>query len=48
MTLFSAVTFDQVAMSFMACFLVREAMIAFLPNDIAGPEGWLIDTGIQT
>ncbi|MEH6834980.1 MULTISPECIES: hypothetical protein [Falsihalocynthiibacter] len=46
MSFFTAITFDQVALSFMACFLVREAMIATLPNYVAGPGGWLINTTV--
>lgn len=45
MTLFAQVTFDQVALSIMACVAVREVMIMFLPDAIAGPEGWLVRTG---
>ncbi|MCU0906947.1 MAG: hypothetical protein MUF73_05740 [Rhodobacteraceae bacterium] len=39
------VTFDAMAFSAMACILLREAMIAALPDRIAGPGGWLVDTG---
>ncbi len=42
---FTTLTFDQIALAAMACIALREAMIAFLPDDIAGPGGWLIDTG---
>lgn len=41
---FSTLTFDQVAMSIMTVIAIREAMIVLLPNRIAGPEGWLINT----
>ena len=40
----STLTFDQVAMSIMTVIAIREAMIVLLPNSIAGPEGWLINT----
>ena len=39
------VTFDQIVMAAMACIAFREAMIVFLPDSIAGPGGWLVDTG---
>jgi len=42
------VTFDQIGASFLAVFMIREAMIAWLPDDIVGPGGWLIDTGCET
>jgi len=41
---FSVVTFDQVALAAMACIGLREAMILTLPDTIAGPGGWLVDT----
>jgi len=44
MDLFQNITFDQIGLSFLAVFVIREAMIFALPNDIAGPGGWLIDT----
>lgn len=42
---FTTLTFDQIALAAMACIALREVMIVFLPDDIAGPGGWLIDTG---
>lgn len=42
---FSAITFDQIALASMACVAIREAMILTLPDQIAGPGGWLVDTG---
>jgi hypothetical protein len=46
MSFLNSITFDQIALSFMVCFALRAAMIAFLPNTIAGPDGWLVDTGV--
>jgi hypothetical protein len=43
---FSTITFDQLAMSVMTVIAIREAMIVVLPDRIAGPNGWLIDTSI--
>ncbi len=47
MDLFANITFDQIGMSFLAIFAIREAMIFTLPDGIAGPGGWLVDTGCQ-
>lgn len=44
MDLFANISFDQIGMSFLAVFAIREAMIFALPDDIAGPGGWLVDT----
>lgn len=41
---FSTFTFDQIAMSVMTVIAIREAMIVLLPDHIAGPQGWFIDT----
>jgi len=41
---FTIITFDQVALAAMACIGLREAMIIMLPDTIAGPGGWLVDT----
>jgi len=41
----TTVTFDQIALSLLTLAVVREAMIQFLPDDVAGPGGWLVDTG---
>jgi len=38
-------SFDGIAVSFLVCAVLREAMILGLPDDIAGPGGWFIDTG---
>ncbi|MFV2052232.1 hypothetical protein [Aliiroseovarius sp. YM-037] len=38
-------SFDAICVSFLACCAIREAMIFFLPDDVAGPGGWFIDTG---
>ncbi len=44
---FAQVSFDDVAMTLIACLVIREAMIATLPDRIAGPGGLLIDTGTR-
>ena len=45
MDYFSAFSFDNIAASFITCLILREVMIAVLPDHIAGPGGWLVDTG---
>ena len=40
----SAITFDQLALAIMTSIAIREGMIVALPDRIAGPGGWLIDT----
>lgn len=47
MTFLTSVTADQIVISLMATIALREAMILFLPDRIAGPEGWLIATEEQ-
>lgn len=37
-------SFDAVICSGLTCLLLREAMIAVLPDHIAGPGGSFIDT----
>lgn len=39
------VSFDNVVAAFITCLVFREFMIFALPDQIAGPGGWLIDTG---
>ena len=41
---FGSISFDQIALAAMATIAFREALIVCLPNHIAGPGGWLIDT----
>ncbi|MDV7142923.1 hypothetical protein R3X27_09515 [Tropicimonas sp. TH_r6] len=39
------ITIGDLILSFMACCLIHEMLIAVLPDEVAGPGGWLIDTG---
>ncbi len=41
----NTITIDQIAMSLIAVGLIREVMIVALPDTVAGPGGWLVDTG---
>jgi hypothetical protein len=43
--LLTIISFDKIVGSLLVCFLIREVMIVALPDRIAGPGGWLIDTG---
>ncbi len=45
MDLFNTISFDQIGMAFLTIFVIREAMVYALPDDIAGPGGRFIDTG---
>ncbi|MCB2094804.1 MAG: hypothetical protein H6901_07275 [Rhodobacteraceae bacterium] len=38
------ISFDEIAASLLICLLLRETLILVLPDHIAGPGGWLIDT----
>ncbi len=39
-----AVSFDTVVLSAITCIALREIFLITLPDEIAGPGGWLIDT----
>lgn len=39
------VTVGEVIMAFYACCLIHETLVWALPDRVAGPGGWLIDTG---
>lgn len=40
-----AVSFDNVVMSLITCLILREILLVTLPDHIAGPGGWFIDSG---
>ena len=40
-----SISFDALAVSFLACCAIRYAIILLLPDEVAGPGGWFIDTG---
>jgi hypothetical protein len=37
-------SFDNIVMSAITCLVLREVFILALPDHIAGPGGWLIDS----
>jgi hypothetical protein len=41
------ISFDEIVASLLICLLVRETLILVLPDRIAGPGGWLVDTGLE-
>ncbi len=41
---FTTLSFDQIAMAAMTVIALREVMIIALPDRIAGPGGWLVNT----
>ncbi len=45
MDLFTTISFDQIGLAFLSVFVLRQVMVYALPNDIAGPGGWFVDTG---
>lgn len=47
MELFQAISFDSVVMAAITCLVLREVFLFTLPDHIAGPGGWLIDTAAE-
>ena len=47
MSMFSTISADQIMLSLLACYVIRELMLTFLPDRIAGPGGWLVDTSAE-
>lgn len=43
-----SLSFDALAVSLFICVLLRQAMILLLPDHIAGPGGWLVNTGNES
>ncbi len=44
MSFLSQISFDEIVASLLACLVLREVMILTLPDRVAGPGGWLINT----
>ena len=38
------ISFDNIIGSLIACLIIRELLILALPDRVAGPGGWLINT----
>lgn len=47
MEFLAQISFDEVVAAFVTCLVIREVLIFVLPDHIAGPGGWLIDTGSE-
>lgn len=45
MSLLTQVSFDNILSSLLVCLILRQVMIVILPDRVAGPGGWLINTG---
>jgi hypothetical protein len=45
MSLLSQISFDEIVGSVLVCLIIREVLVLALPDSVAGPGGWLIDTG---
>jgi hypothetical protein len=39
-----AISFDTVVMTTITCIALREVFLIALPDEVAGPGGWLINT----
>ena len=46
MSWLTTITADQIMLSLLACYVIRELMIAVLPDAVAGPGGWLVNTKV--
>ena len=44
---FSQISFDGLLGSQSVCLALRQMMILVLPDRVAGPGGWFIDTGTE-
>lgn len=44
MTFEYLVSFDQMLAAFLTCVVLRDVFVLLLPDTIAGPGGWLVDT----
>ncbi|MEM9474532.1 MAG: hypothetical protein AAGA71_04525 [Pseudomonadota bacterium] len=44
MELLHIFSFDMLAMSLISCLVLREVFVVALPDSVAGPGGWLVNT----
>ncbi len=42
-----SVSFDTIVLSAITCLALREVFVLTLPDSIAGPGGWFIDTSVD-
>lgn len=42
--MFEFLSFNAVLVSLTACLALREVFVIALPDTVAGPGGWLVDT----
>jgi hypothetical protein len=42
MPLFTPISADTLIVAIVATIALREAMVAFLPASVVGPDGWLL------
>ena len=47
MEFLAQISFDELVATGLSCRVIRELLIFVLPDHIAGPGGWLIDTGSE-
>lgn len=47
MPLFEIVTADTAILAFIVTVALREAMIAYLPASVVGPDGWLLRIAVE-
>jgi hypothetical protein len=45
MTLFTDVTFLQVCLAVLSVAVAERLFLTYLPEDMVGPDGWLLKTG---
>lgn len=46
-SILAGISFDAVALALVISVAIRELLIHTLPDHVAGPGGWLIDTGTR-
>lgn len=47
LSLFAEITFTEVMVAALAVGLIDRAACRWLPDHVAGPGGWMIDTGTE-
>lgn len=44
MSILAQISFDDIVAALIVCFAMRAVLVRALPESMAGPGGWLIDT----